>query len=143
MPITDFETLLQKIEKAGPRFALLATSLSITIEALEKRLNKLRGKVAVQISDGQCPFVLSWDRSGDEWLIFYLDKEWINEPSAEWAELKTAPIEVKSQAVPILGLLLEEILSYYEKRTDQILKNQETLRQLSSALQTEVKEVSK
>lgn len=143
MPTKEIALLLRDLEAAGPAYAALTTSLSQAIEELELRLNRLEGKVSVEVNDANNSVALSWDRRGEEWAIYYCTGQLTDDPFDEsnWRPLTSAPIEVKAQAVPLLKELLAAILALYQKRTGEILKHRAILDELGTALQTEISEV--
>ena len=122
MPNDQLSGLFSKLSNSSLSYSISASRLSDGIQSIQKRLNALLGKVAVDVeSEGSPKIWLSFDRikSASQWALWIQEEPFNNE---QWSRLTEASIKLKIKAIPLFEPLLIGFLETQAQRRKEVDK---------------------
>lgn len=131
-------TLYDSLQETSPQYAILASSLSNGIEALESFLQSLPGKIETQVCS-ENPIeglALRFSRDGKGWQLdvgFPTGREYDGEPEYNWSTLRETTIETKIEATTLFEKLLERMLDTQKTRLEKLSKVQPLISSLRNS----------
>ena len=113
MPDDPIQELLSDIEVESSRYGVGATTLSIRLEEIERRLSVLPGKMEIQVELGNA--YLRFTRLGaDEWGLMYRAQ------GGSWSQLTKLPVRQKVAAGELVEPLLVELRAQLSRANETI-----------------------